>query len=192
MELLPIFVINKQYLFSVLVIIFSKMRIFSFIPWIIFSGTSNYFSNVYWELFFHWAENYFSRYREVIFEPTMLCWRCSCSGLVRVFGRFPFTPKFWKFWLVHQRDRTISVWSDRDTRDQLWRWSTLTGLVISVGRTRMSLSICQNCCPQYCTFVSCLHQQVVSNAKWIAVSKAWHLKLSLNQLQFLSIFDICL
>ena len=25
-----------------------------------------------------------------------------------------------------------------------------------------------------------------------AVSKAWHLKLSLNQLQFLSIFDICL
>ena len=45
------------------------------------------------------------------------------------------------------------------------RWSTVTGLVISVGRTEMSLSICQNCCPQYRTFVSCLQEQVVSNGK---------------------------
>ena len=30
-------------------------------------------------------------------------------------------------------ERTISVWSDRNIGDQLWRWSTLTGLVISVG-----------------------------------------------------------
>ena len=61
-------------------------------------------------------------------------------------------------------------------RDQLWRWSTVTGLVISVGRTEMSLSICQNCCPQYRSFLSCLQDQVVSNGKWSAVSKAWHLK----------------
>ena len=40
-----------------------------------------------------------------------------------------------KFRLVHQMERTISVWSDRNIRDQLWRWSTLTGLVISVGRS---------------------------------------------------------
>ena len=26
-------------------------------------------------------------------------------------GRFPFNPKFWKFRLVHQMKRTISVWS---------------------------------------------------------------------------------
>ena len=32
-------------------------------------------------------------------------------------------------------ERTISVCSDRNIRDQLWRWSTVTGLVISVGRT---------------------------------------------------------
>ena len=37
--------------------------------------------------------------------------------------------------------RTISVWSDRNIRDQLWRWSPLTGSVSSVCRTEMSLSI---------------------------------------------------
>ena len=36
-------------------------------------------------------------------------------------GRFPFNPKFRKFKLVHQMERTISVWSDRNIRDQLWR-----------------------------------------------------------------------
>ena len=51
-------------------------------------------------------------------------------------GRFPFNPKFRKFRLAHQMERTISVWSDRNIRDQLWKWSTLTGLVISVGRFR--------------------------------------------------------
>ena len=40
-------------------------------------------------------------------------------------------------------------------RDQVWRWSSLTGLVISVGRTEMSLSIWQNCCLQYRSFVFC-------------------------------------
>ena len=43
----------------------------------------------------------------------------------------------------------------RNMRDQLWRWSSLTGPVISVGRTGMSLSIWQNCCPQYRSFVFC-------------------------------------
>ena len=42
---------------------------------------------------------------------------------------------------------------------------TVTGLVISVGRTEMSLSICQNCCLQYRSFLSCLQEQVVSNGK---------------------------
>ena len=63
-------------------------------------------------------------------------------------GRFPFKSKFRTFRLVHQMERTISVWSDRNFRDQLWRWSTLTGLVISVGQTEMSLSVWQNFCPQ--------------------------------------------
>ena len=43
----------------------------------------------------------------------------------------------------------------RNIRDQLWRWSSLTGPVISVGWTEMSLSIWQNCCPQYRSFVLC-------------------------------------
>ena len=44
-------------------------------------------------------------------------------------------------------ERIISVWSDRNIRDQLWSRSTLTGLVISVGRTEMTLSIWQNVVP---------------------------------------------
>ena len=44
-------------------------------------------------------------------------------------------------------ERIISVWSDRNIRDQLWSKSTLTGLVISVGRTEMTLSIWQNVVP---------------------------------------------
>ena len=36
-------------------------------------------------------------------------------------GRFPFNPKFRKVKLVHQMEQTISVWSDRNIRDQLWR-----------------------------------------------------------------------
>ena len=87
-------------------------------------------------------------------------------------------------------ERTISVWSDRNLPDQLWRWSTVTGLVISVGRTEMSLSICQNCCPQYRSFLSCLQAQVVSNGKWSSWVKH-DISNSLNQLQFFSIFDIC-
>ena len=31
---------------------------------------------------------------------------------------------------------TNLVWSDRNIWDQLWRWSTLTSLVISVGQTK--------------------------------------------------------
>ena len=42
---------------------------------------------------------------------------------------------------------------------------TVTGLVISVGRTEMSLCICQNCCSQYRSFLSCLQEQVVSSGK---------------------------
>ena len=35
-----------------------------------------------------------------------------------------------------------------------WKAPTVTGLVISVGRTEMSLSICQNCCPHIYPAVS--------------------------------------
>ena len=81
------------------------------------------------------------------------------TTLFKHVGRFPFNPKFRKFRLVHQMERTISVYSDRNIRYQLWMWFTLTGPLISVGRTEMSLSIWQNCCPQYRSFVSCLQEQ---------------------------------
>ena len=41
---------------------------------------------------------------------TLADWKPERSAL----GRFPFKPKFWEFWLVHQMERTISVWSDRN------------------------------------------------------------------------------
>ena len=34
-------------------------------------------------------------------------------------GCFPFNPKFWKFQLVHQMQRTFSFWSDWNIGDQL-------------------------------------------------------------------------
>ena len=54
---------------------------------------------------------------------------------------------------------TSKVWSDPNIRDQLRRWSTLIGLVISIRETEVSLSIWQNCCPQYPSLVSCLQEQ---------------------------------
>ena len=53
--------------------------------------------------------------------------------------RFPFSPKFRKFLL--EMERTSSVLSDWNIWEYLWKWSTLTGPVISVGPTELSLSI---------------------------------------------------
>ena len=60
--------------------------------------------------------------------------------------RFPFSPKFRKFRLEIKWNGP-SVRSDRNTWDNLWRWSTLTGPVIFVGRTKMSLIIWKHCWP---------------------------------------------
>ena len=46
----------------------------------------------------------------------------------------------------------------RGHRDAKNRDSRGRGMVISVGRTEMCLTICQNCCPQYSSFVSCLQE----------------------------------
>ena len=101
MDMLRIFVIAKQYVFSVLLIIFSNKRYFRFnYRNNFFIHAMNYFSVVLIFLlciknfFFNWAENDFSRYREFIFWSTMLCGPCIWSGLVRVFD-FLGRP-FWK------------------------------------------------------------------------------------------------
>ena len=79
-------------------------------------------------------------YRSAFQRPTFLfCERFPYARSLNVsaYGRFPFNPEFRKFRLVHLVERTISVWSDRNIRDQLRRWSTLTGPAISVGRTEI-------------------------------------------------------
>ena len=50
----------------------------------------------------------------------------------------------------NQMERTISAWSDRNIWGYLWRWSTLAGPIILIGRTEMCLFI------SALTFVSCL------------------------------------
>ena len=64
---------------------------------------------------------------------------CIQAAAIEMEGRFPFTPKFQKFRL--EMERTSTVRSDWNIWEHLWRWSTLTGLVISVGPTELSLSI---------------------------------------------------
>ena len=108
--------------FSVLVIILSNKSYFCFnytkcffhsCHEVFFSGTSNYFSNVYQELFFNWAVNYFSRYREFIFWSTMHCGPCIWSGLVRVFD-FLGRP-FWKE--CFQRECQGETLSGKETKE---------------------------------------------------------------------------
>ena len=69
------------------------------------------------------------------------------------------SPKIPEISVRNQMEQSISIRSDRNIWDHPSRWSTLTGQVTSVGRTEMSLSIWQNCCPQYRSFVSCLQKK---------------------------------
>ena len=79
-----------------------------------------------------------------VHEIDMITLRNHAPRSYMTWGTFHSTQNSRKFRLVNQMERTISVWSDRNIRDQLWRWSTLTGPVISVGRTEMSRSIWPN------------------------------------------------
>ena len=48
-------------------------------------------------------------------------------------------PKYLQLLVRNQMERTISVRSDRNIWDHLWRWFTLTSPLISVGPTEKSL-----------------------------------------------------
>ena len=64
--------------------------------------------------------------------------------------RPPFNSKLWKFLVEIKWNRPLFyVRSDQNNCNHLWRWSTLTSLVIS-----LPLSIRQNCCLQYCSSAS--------------------------------------
>ena len=97
-----------------------------------------------------------------LFFSLSLFFPFSFAGLLPYFpffsGRFPLNSKSGNFgcnikwngpWSNPNptSNGTERTWSDRNIRDQLWRWSSLTRLVISVGWTEMFLSIWQNCCP---------------------------------------------
>ena len=90
--------------------------------------------------------------------PGKFCIICRYFQFFESFGwmesaqkeRFSFSPKFLKF-------RLEIKWNEFDSvRPEylgppllLYRWFTLTARLILVGQTEMSLSIWQNCCPQY-------------------------------------------
>ena len=91
----------------------------------------------------------------------MLLKEITCySGTPLIKGAFHSTQNSGNFVCYIKWNGQISVWSDRNIRDQLWWWSTLTGLVISDSRTEMSLSIWHNCCPQYRSFISLFQERL--------------------------------
>ena len=89
---------------------------------------------------------------------------CVCVSIYH--GRFPFNPKYRLFRLVHQMERTISV-SVRPEYSGPALKATSTGLVISVGRTEISLSIAEIVFSSTTLLYSaCFQEQlVVSNGK---------------------------
>ena len=91
----------------------------------------------------------------------MLLKEITCySGTPLIKGAFHSTQNSGNFVCYIKWNGQISVWSDRNIRDQLWWWSTLTGLVISDSRTEMSLSIWHNSCPQYRSFISLFQERL--------------------------------
>ena len=83
------------------------------------------------------------------------------GGTPLIKGAFPSTQNSGNFVCYIKWKGQISVWSDRNIRDQLWWCSTLTGLVISDSRTEMSLSIWHNSCPKYRSFISLFQEPLV-------------------------------
>ena len=104
----------------------------------------------HWELSAATLQTAFPRTQNLIIFLGKLCMPLDPQGA---------QPKIPEISVRNQMEQTISIRSDRKIWDHPSRWSTLTGQVTSVGRTEMSLSIWQNCCPQYRSFVSCLQEQ---------------------------------
>ena len=77
-------------------------------------------------------------------------------------GTFHSTQNCRNFGWYIKMEQIISVLSYRNIRDQLWRWSILTGLVISDQNIPFPLT---NCCAHYRSFVSWLQEQK-PNARW--------------------------
>ena len=82
------------------------------------------------------------------YTSALWLWICKCRGIVRNEGRFLFNPKVRKFRLIHQMERTISVWSAwpfgtrgafHSTKIPVWNFGNFTCSMercISVAQTR--------------------------------------------------------
>ena len=64
---------------------------------------------------------------------------CIINLLHPISGALSIQPKYPQVLIRNQMERTISVRSDRNIWDKLWRWFTLTSPLISVGPTEKSL-----------------------------------------------------
>ena len=63
---------------------------------------------------------------------------CIINLLHPISGALSIQPKYPQVLIRNQMERAISVRSDRNIWDNLWRWFTLTSPLISVGPTRKS------------------------------------------------------
>ena len=79
-------------------------------------------------------------------------------------------------------EQTIYVRSDQNNCNHLWRWSTLTSLVIS-----LPFSIWQNCCLQYCSSASYAKDSVVW-VRSVQLIVSFH---SESEISKLSILNFC-
>ena len=92
-------------------------------------------------------------------------------------GTFLIPPKFRKFWLEIKMKQTILVWSNQNIWDHLWRWSTLTGPVILVIQTGMSLFIGQksivvpSTAHLYCASLTITHTKFKCVVAWIGTAQ---------------------
>ena len=83
---------------------------------------------------------------------------------------------------INLMEQTIHVRSDQNNCNPLWRWSTLTSLVIS-----LPLSIWQNCCLQYCSSASYAKHSVA----WVRSVQLIVLFHSESEISKISILNFC-
>ena len=92
-------------------------------------------------------------------------------------GTLLLPQKFWIFWLEIKMKQTILDWSDQNIWDHLWRWSTLTGPVILVIQTGMSLFIWQklivvpDTAHLYCASLTSTHTIFKCVVAWIGTAQ---------------------
>ena len=82
-------------------------------------------------------------------------------------GVLSIQPQIPEISVGNQMERTISVRSDQNIWDYLWRWSVYFERSGHFGWLDWNVPFhLTNCCPKYGSFVSCLQEQS-QNARWL-------------------------